>query len=228
VTSVQAKGLADMGAGRPVTADDPVRIASVSKLVVAIGVMRLVEQHKLDLDADVSDLLGYTLRNPAFPDAPITLRLLLSHRSSLTDGVDYVLPLDASCRPERAGPVVVGVRPEAFIDDAGAPPDLPRIDVGVEVVEELGADTHVCFWVDARRPDVEVGSAEADDVALLADQRTLFVARVDPRSAPRPGTRRALAVDTARLHFFDPATGIALATRARELEATRAPAVAVE
>ena len=97
-TSVQVAGLADVGAGRKVTADDPVRIASISKLVAAIGVMRLVEQHKLDLDADVSDLLGYTLRNPAFPDAPITLRLLLSHRSSLTDGVDYVLPLDADLR----------------------------------------------------------------------------------------------------------------------------------
>jgi len=94
-TSVQVAGLADAGSGRKVTADDPVRVASISKLVVAIGVMRLVEQHKLDLDADVSGLLGYTLRNPAFPDTPITLRLLLSHRSSLTDGVDYVLPLDA-------------------------------------------------------------------------------------------------------------------------------------
>jgi len=96
--SVQAAGFADIGAGRSVTADDPVRIASISKLVTAIGVMRLVEAHKLNLDADVSDLLGYRLRNPAFPDTPITLRLLLSHRSSLTDGIDYVLPLDADIR----------------------------------------------------------------------------------------------------------------------------------
>jgi len=105
-TSVQVAGLADIGAGRKVTADDPVRIASISKLVAAIGVMRLVEQHKLDLDADVSDLLGYTLRNPAFPDTPITLRLLLSHRSSLTDGVDYVLPLDADLRAVLQDPKV--------------------------------------------------------------------------------------------------------------------------
>jgi multiple sugar transport system ATP-binding protein len=55
----------------------------------------------------------------------------------------YVLPLDAACRPDSAGPVVVGVRPEAFADATTAPPDLPRIDVDVEVVEELGADTHV-------------------------------------------------------------------------------------
>jgi CubicO group peptidase (beta-lactamase class C family) len=93
--SVRTEGYADLSAHRPVAADDPVRIASISKLVTAIGVMRLVEQHKLDLDADVSTLLGWQLRNPAFPDVPITLRLLLSHRSSLTDGIDYVLPLDA-------------------------------------------------------------------------------------------------------------------------------------
>jgi CubicO group peptidase (beta-lactamase class C family) len=87
-------GLADRAAGRALTIDDPVRIASITKLHVALGVMRLVEQGKLDLDRDVSDWLGWQLRNPAFPDRPITLRLLLSHRSSLRDGVDYALPLD--------------------------------------------------------------------------------------------------------------------------------------
>ncbi len=103
-TSIRASGLADLATGRAVTADDPVRIASISKLVVAIGVMRLVEQGRLDLDADVSRYLGWRLRNPAFPDAPITLRLLLSHRSSLTDRVDYVLPLDADMRTVLSDP----------------------------------------------------------------------------------------------------------------------------
>ncbi len=97
-TSIRTSGLADLAGGRAVTADDPVRIASISKLVVAIGVMRLVEQGRLDLDADVSQYLSWKLRNPAFPDRSITLRLLLSHRSSLTDRVDYVLPLDADMR----------------------------------------------------------------------------------------------------------------------------------
>lgn len=89
VNAVQAEGMADIAAKRPLTADDPVRIASISKLAVAIGVMRLVEQRKLRLDEDVSKQLGRTLRNPAFPDAPITLRMLLSHTSSLTDGAGY-------------------------------------------------------------------------------------------------------------------------------------------
>jgi CubicO group peptidase (beta-lactamase class C family) len=96
ITRSGAAGLADRAAGRALTIDDPVRIASISKLHVALGVMRLVEQGKLDLDEDVSDRLGFKLRNPAFPDRPITLRLILSHRSSLRDGVSYALPLDSS------------------------------------------------------------------------------------------------------------------------------------
>ena len=104
ITSVQSEGLADADANRAVAPDSVVRIASISKLVTAIGVMRLVEAGKLDLDADVSRYLGYTFRNPAFPDTPITLRLLLSHRSSLTDTIDYVLPLDGDMRTVLADP----------------------------------------------------------------------------------------------------------------------------
>lgn len=96
-TSAQTQGMADVAAQRALTADDPARIASISKLVTTIGVLRLVEQGKLDLDADVSTLLGFALRNPAFPNTPITLRMLLSHTSSLTDSAGYWnVPLGSS------------------------------------------------------------------------------------------------------------------------------------
>src|SRR5690242_14123245 len=78
-----AEGIADPRSGRMVTPDDPVRVASVSKLVATIGVMKLVEAGKLDLDSDVSRWLGWALRNPAFPDRPVTLREILSHTSSV-------------------------------------------------------------------------------------------------------------------------------------------------
>jgi len=104
VRPVLAEGLADRATGRAVTADDPVRIASISKLVTALGVMRLVDQGRLDLDRDVSDYLGWQLRHPAFRERPITLRLLLSHRSGLTDGADYIIPLGETVRQRLADP----------------------------------------------------------------------------------------------------------------------------
>ncbi len=100
-----AFGLADRASGRASTIEDPVRIASVSKLVVALGVMRLVEEGRLDLDTDVSRWLGWQLRNPAYPDVPITLRRLLSHTSSLQDeGDNYVIPLGRTVREMIARP----------------------------------------------------------------------------------------------------------------------------
>jgi CubicO group peptidase (beta-lactamase class C family) len=104
ITASGAQGLADRDRDRALTIDDPVRIASITKLHVALGVMRLVEQDRLDLDADVSDRLGWKLRNPAFPDRPITLRLLLSHRASLRDGIDYALPFGTTLRQAVAVP----------------------------------------------------------------------------------------------------------------------------
>ena len=93
ITASRAAGLADRASGRTVTADDPVRIASISKLVVALGVMRMVEAGQLDLDRDVSAVLGWRVRNPAFPKARITLRQLLSHTSGLIDPDEYRVPL---------------------------------------------------------------------------------------------------------------------------------------
>jgi CubicO group peptidase (beta-lactamase class C family) len=104
VTAVTASGIADKATARQVTADDPVRMASISKLVVAMGVMKMVEAGQLDLDADVSVQLGWRLRNPAFPDVPINLRMLLSHQSSLTDGADYLVPLGEDLKARMANP----------------------------------------------------------------------------------------------------------------------------
>jgi CubicO group peptidase (beta-lactamase class C family) len=100
-----SEGLADPAAGRAVTPDDPVRIASISKLVVGVGVMKLVEQGRLDLDEDVSGRLGWTLRNPAFSDRPITLRQLLSHTGSVRDFQDqYAIPLGDTVQAIMAAP----------------------------------------------------------------------------------------------------------------------------
>lgn len=80
----------------PVNADTLFRIASISKMMTTLGLMRLVEDGKLDLDRDVSDYLGFALRNPHFPDRAISLRQLLSHTSSLRDDAGYSWPAATS------------------------------------------------------------------------------------------------------------------------------------
>ena len=80
---------AGRGGDKPADTATLYRIASISKLVTTLGVMKLVEERKLSLDADIATYLGYRVRNPHFPDVPITLRMLLTHTSSLRDDAGY-------------------------------------------------------------------------------------------------------------------------------------------
>ena len=77
-------GLADRDAGVPVTADTHFRAGSVSKSFVALALVQLYEDGKLDLDAEVATLL------PDLPidnrwDTPLTLRHLLEHTAGFDD-----------------------------------------------------------------------------------------------------------------------------------------------
>jgi CubicO group peptidase (beta-lactamase class C family) len=77
---------------RPLAPDSLIRVASISKTICTIAVMQSVDDGTLELDRDVSDYLGWTLRNPHYPDRPITLRQLLSHTSSIRDaGESYII-----------------------------------------------------------------------------------------------------------------------------------------
>jgi len=120
--------------------------------------------------------------------------------------------LDPARQPEgRDGPVILGVRPETFEDVAFAPSDLPTIDVEVVVLEELGADAHVFFRVDATRIAAETLGEDEDSTAdLVTDRGSLLNARVDPRTSARVGDTVRLAVDPSRFHFFDADTGLSL------------------
>lgn len=85
-------GMGPDGVKIPLRTDHKVRVASISKLVAAIGVMRLVDQGKIELKGDVQAYLPIALRNPTFPEQPITTEQLLSHTSSVRDGDQYWLP----------------------------------------------------------------------------------------------------------------------------------------
>lgn len=73
----------------PLAKDDIFRIASISKSFSVTSILQLVEQGKLSLDDDVSDLIGFPVRNPAYPDQVITLKMLMNHTSSITDAQRY-------------------------------------------------------------------------------------------------------------------------------------------
>jgi multiple sugar transport system ATP-binding protein len=123
----------------------------------------------------------------------------------------FRVPLDSVRRPARdIEDVVLGIRPEAFNDAAHAKPHLPHLDVTVDVIEELGSDTHVFFRVAAPRVTIETRNASADDASLLAEEDSLFTARVDPATTARKDAPLQLAVDPSSFHFFDVRTGESL------------------
>lgn len=82
-------GLKDVASQTPLQNDGIFRIASISKSFTATSIMQLVESGQLSLDDDVSNLAGFKIRNPNFPDTPITLRMILSHTSSISDKNGY-------------------------------------------------------------------------------------------------------------------------------------------
>ncbi len=84
-----AIGRRDMTRGLSATTDTLYRLASVTKHISAMTLMTLVDEGRAKLDADISDYLGYAVRNPQWPQVPITLRHLMTHTSSLVEYGSY-------------------------------------------------------------------------------------------------------------------------------------------
>ena len=93
----------------PVDSTTIYRIASVSKSFVAVAVMQLCDQGKMKLTDDIGTLLGYTVRNPRYPNDPITVAMLLSHVSSLTDNDGY-----SSITSLRSAAAFANVKPGSY------------------------------------------------------------------------------------------------------------------
>jgi len=81
-------GLADIEKKRPVMSDTIFNVGSVSKTVTLAAFMHLWEQGKCSLDDDINKYLSFPVRNPRFPDKPITIRMLLSFTAGIFD-VDF-------------------------------------------------------------------------------------------------------------------------------------------
>lgn len=89
----RAYGYADIEKKIPARVDTLWLLASISKAVTSTAVMQVVEQGKLSLDTDINQYLLFLVRNPAHPDVPITLRMLMTHRSTILDNMDLLVSL---------------------------------------------------------------------------------------------------------------------------------------
>jgi len=82
-------GLKDIESNTPLTDQNMFRIASISKSFSATSIMQLAEAKKLSLDDDFSKLVGFKIRNPKYPNTIITLKMVMSHTSSINDSQGY-------------------------------------------------------------------------------------------------------------------------------------------
>jgi CubicO group peptidase (beta-lactamase class C family) len=84
-------GYADLERQQLVNDNTIFYMASISKIITGMALMKAVEMGKIaSLDDDISQYMGYRVRNPNFPDIPIKIKYLMTHTSSLSDsGVDF-------------------------------------------------------------------------------------------------------------------------------------------
>lgn len=93
ISSAWALGTADPERGIPADEETIFQIASVSKTVTATAAMQLAERGLIDLDADIDRYLPFAVDHPAHPDALISARMLLAHRSGIADNWGVYNPL---------------------------------------------------------------------------------------------------------------------------------------
>lgn len=69
--------------------DTKIRIASITKVIVAMNILRLQDEGILNIEEDISSYWGFDIANPKYPDIPVTLKSILSHTSSIADAEGY-------------------------------------------------------------------------------------------------------------------------------------------
>jgi CubicO group peptidase (beta-lactamase class C family) len=84
ITWSKGYGYADIKDNEKPTIDTVYMLASISKTFTTTAIMQLWERGFFDLDDDINDYLPFSVRNPQYPTVPITFRMLLSHRSSIS------------------------------------------------------------------------------------------------------------------------------------------------
>jgi len=90
----QSYGYAVLEDSIPVADSTLFYLASISKTSVAIALMQVWEQLSFSLDDDVGIHLGFPVRNPYYPDSVISIRMCMTHMSSINDNWTILDPLN--------------------------------------------------------------------------------------------------------------------------------------
>jgi multiple sugar transport system ATP-binding protein len=129
---------------------------------------------------------------------------------------DSVLANRTRLRAQQSGSVILGIRPEDLEDAAFARNGGARLEVEVDIREDMGAEVFVHFSVQGEPVQTRevLEAMEEEDVAGAVQERMRrgvpFIARLERGTRAKEGERLELTVDTERLHFFDPVTGLAI------------------
>jgi multiple sugar transport system ATP-binding protein len=143
----------------------------------------------------------------------------VGHEALAFGGFELPVPEGVDLKRYEDRTIILGIRPSDLEDAAVWRDDsLPTIEATADVTEDLGSEVNILFTVNAPPVATDETLAAAPDEGdqeppspLIAERgQSVFCARVDPRTAARPGQRVRLSVDPQRFHFFDPQTGKAL------------------
>ena len=197
-----------LSVGAPVGADSRFQMASVSKWFTAWGVMTLVEDGRVDLDAPVSTYIGrWRLPDGPFDNDEVTVRRLLSHSAGLTDGLGYlgfepgqaVQPLAASltrasdAMPGADGRVQVGIEPGTEWRYSGGGYALLQL-----LIEEVSGQPFATFMDQAVLNPLELNNS-----TFLEPEPAGLAPNYDSNGAPLP--YRRFAAPAAAGLFASPA-----------------------
>lgn len=89
----KAMGMADMKKKIPVNINTIYMLGSLSKTMTGATLMHLYDQGAFKLDDDINNFIPFKIRNPRYPDLPISIRMVLTHTSSLLDNNQYISSL---------------------------------------------------------------------------------------------------------------------------------------
>ena len=164
-----------------VTHDQVEAMTMADRLVVLeAGVIQQVGTPEQVYEQPANRFVAGFIGSPSMNFFPVRLE---GGDAILADGRRLPLPSWFAALPP--GEAILGIRPEGMAPHAG---DAPGLAVQITLVEPLGSDTLVHF---------HLGDAA-------------YVARVPPDLRPRLGDRLTLAADAAKMHLFDPASGVVL------------------